>query len=362
LSGIVFAGFADRFDRKRSLVLAYAGFIAGTLCCSLAQSYESLVAARVVTGVFSGISGALVMAIIGDLFAPEQRGRVLGTVQMAFGASQVLGIPIGLLIAHQWGWQSAFLLIVLIGLVVVFLLQLKLKPVRLHLQPSSLSAVRHLWETLVHRRYLTGYVMIALLSLGGFMLMPFSSAFMVNNLGLQQIQLPLVFLVTGCSAFFVMPLVGALSDRYSKSRIFMAGSIVAVVMVLIFTQMTAAPLWAVILLNVTLFAGISGRMIPAQAIQTGIPLPRDRGAFMSISSSLQQMAGGIGAVIAGFIVQQPGSTQPLRHYDTLGYIVAFIILCSVPLVNRINRGGVPPQQKKSSKVIHLRPDLVSENG
>jgi hypothetical protein len=82
---------------------------------------------------------------------------------------------------------------------------------------------------------------------------------------------------------------------------------------------------------------------------------------MSISSSLQQMAGGVGAVIAGFIVQQPGSTQPLRHYDTLGYIVAFIILCSVPLVSRINR-GVLPQQKKSSKVIRLRRNVVPENG
>jgi predicted MFS family arabinose efflux permease len=56
-SGLLTAGFADRFDRKRLLLFFYLGFILGTLWCGLAQSFESLLLARVVTGLFGGVIG-----------------------------------------------------------------------------------------------------------------------------------------------------------------------------------------------------------------------------------------------------------------------------------------------------------------
>ena len=49
-SGLLTAGFADRYDRKKLLLFFYTGFILGTVWCGLAQSFESLLAARVVTG------------------------------------------------------------------------------------------------------------------------------------------------------------------------------------------------------------------------------------------------------------------------------------------------------------------------
>jgi predicted MFS family arabinose efflux permease len=96
ISGIATAGFADRFDRKKFLLFFYVGFVAGTLWCGLAQSFESLLIARVVTGLFGGVIGAIVLAIATDLFPPQMRGRVMGFVQTAFAASQILGIPIGI--------------------------------------------------------------------------------------------------------------------------------------------------------------------------------------------------------------------------------------------------------------------------
>src|SRR5262245_17597632 len=71
VSGILTAGFADRFDRKRLLLFFYTGFISGTLWCGLAQSFESLLLARVVTGMFGGVIGSVVLAIATDLFPPQ---------------------------------------------------------------------------------------------------------------------------------------------------------------------------------------------------------------------------------------------------------------------------------------------------
>src|SRR5579871_6792325 len=111
ISGLLTAGFADKFDRKKLLMFFYTGFTAGTLFCGLAPTYELLLAARIVTGVFGGVIGSISMAIITDLFPLNMRGRVMGVVQTSFAASQVLGLPLGLYLANHWGWHAPFLMI-----------------------------------------------------------------------------------------------------------------------------------------------------------------------------------------------------------------------------------------------------------
>src|ERR1700689_5406997 len=68
ISGILAAGFADRFDRKRLLLFFYAGFPLGTALCALAPSFHVLLFGRIVTGLFGGVMGATILAIITDLF------------------------------------------------------------------------------------------------------------------------------------------------------------------------------------------------------------------------------------------------------------------------------------------------------
>ena len=78
LSGFLTAGFADKFDRKKLLLFFYGGFVLGTLLCGLAPNFEFLLGARIVTGLFGGVIGSIVMAILTDVFALQQRGRVMG--------------------------------------------------------------------------------------------------------------------------------------------------------------------------------------------------------------------------------------------------------------------------------------------
>lgn len=176
-SGILAAGFADKFDRKKLLLFFYAGFIVGTLCCALSTTYEMLLGARIVTGLFGGVIGAISMTIVTDIFAVHQRGRVMGFVQMAFAASQVLGIPIGLYLANIWGWHSAFLMIVILAMLIGLTILFKVKPIDKHLAlQSDKSPFLHLWHALSNRSYQTGFIATAFMSVGGFMLMPFGSA------------------------------------------------------------------------------------------------------------------------------------------------------------------------------------------
>lgn len=356
ISGLLTAGFADRFDRKKLLLFFYVGFIAGTLFCGLTHSYTMLIAARIVTGLFGGVIGSISLAIVADLFPIEQRGRVMGFMQMGFGASQVLGIPIGLFIANYWGWQSPFIMIVVLATIVWLMIIIKMQPINKHLAlQTDKSAFTHLWHTIAKRDYRIGFLATAMLSLGGFMMMPWGSAFAINNLNVTQHQLPLLFMVAGLSSLIIMPLIGRLSDQVEKFTIFAMASVWMIVMVLIYTNLSSVPFWLVLLMNILFMVGIMSRMVPAMALTSSLPKMQDRGAFMSISSSLQQIAGGLAAAVGGMIVVQKTKFSPLEHYDTLGYIIVGLSLISVYMLYRVSRMIKRNQQAIKKENVVLEP-------
>ena len=344
-SGLLTAGFADKFDRKKLLLFFYTGFVLGTVLCGLAPSYTFLLLARMVTGLFGGVIGSISFAIIADLFPFEMRGRVMGVVMTAFSASQVLGIPAGLYLSNTLGWHAPFLMIAGVSAVVGVLIFTQLRPVDEHLKkPVTRNAVRHLFATLARPRYQWGFVSTMLLAVGGFMLMPFGSAFSVHNLGIPLEKLPIVYMATGVASIAAGPLMGRLSDSVGKYPTFVGGSVLAIMLVVYFTHLGITPIWFVIAINIVLFVAITSRMISSQALSSAIPEPQDRGAYMSISSSLQQLAGGVASSAAGLIVSQTAD-GPLEHYDRLGYVVSAAILATVFFMYKINRmvTGVGPR-------------------
>lgn len=337
IAGVLAAGFADKFDRKKLLIFFYCGFLVGTLLCGLAPTYHFLLAARIVTGIFGGVIGSIIFAIIADLFAFDMRGRVMGFVQSAFAAAQVLGLPIGLLLSNKLGWHAPFFMIVGVSSAVGVVILIKLQPINAHLKlKSEHNPLQHLLKTVGRGRYLAAFAATTLLATGGFMLMPFSSAFSVHNLGIPLDKLPLVYLITGITSMAMGPLIGKLSDAIGKFTLFLGGTILTIAVVLYYCQMGITPLWLVILVNVILFIGIMARMISSQALASGVPDPKDRGSFMSINASTAQISGGFASMIAGQIVIQQADGK-LGNYDILGYVVTAAMLITLILMYNINR-------------------------
>ncbi|MEY4991996.1 MAG: hypothetical protein RI948_872 [Bacteroidota bacterium] len=336
LSGFLTAGFADRFDRKRLLLFFYTGFIIGTLFCGLAQSYEQLVLARIFTGVFGGVMSSIAMAIVADIFSLQQRGRVMGFMQMGFGLSQILGIPISLYIAAKSNWQTPFYMIVCLSIIMLLFILFGMKPVRAHLdKQTDHSAFHHLLATIKNRNYRIGFMATAFMSLGGYFMMPWGSAFAVNNVGISQKELPLLFMIVGVSTFMIMPLIGLLADKINKFQLFMWASITMIFSVLVYVHLGETSLFILIVVNIFMMGGIMARMVPSQALTSSVPAAHDRGAFMSINSSLQQIAGGIAAIIGGKIVWQASPSAPLMNFDLLGYVVVAVIIVNIYLTRRV---------------------------
>lgn len=352
-SGIAAAGFADRFDRKKLLLIFYSGFMLGTLFCALAHTYVLLLLARMVTGMFAGVVGAASMAIVTDLFPLSMRGRVMGFIQSAFAASTVLGLPLSLALSSRWGWNSPFFLIVAVCTVVGGAIIGRLRPVNAHLalRPDKLP-LHHLLHTLSTRNYLIGFVTTALLTMGGFMLMPYSTLFVVHNVGISIDMLSVVYLITGMVSAVMGPLLGRASDAFGKFRVFAFGCAVTIVMVLVYTRLSNVPLWTLITVSALLQIGIFSRIISSSALMSALPNPSDRGAYMSISSSLQQLSGGLAAMLGGMVVYQLADGR-LVHFDVLGDILVCTTLASFVLMYFVNRkvmgASAAPVQRMESE-------------
>lgn len=360
-SGLLAAGFADRFDRKKLLLFFYTGFLAGTFLCAIAPTYHFLLMARIVTGIFGGVIGSVSFAIISDLFKMEVRGRVMGFVQMAFAASQVLGLPIGLVLANHFGWHAPFWMIEGFGIVVGVVIIAYMKPINEHLKIKSdqRNPFHHLGKTLSESTYMRAFLATTLLATGGFMLMPFGSAFGIFNLGLKLEQLPILYAITGVFSIVFGPLIGKMSDKYGKYAIFVAGSAISMIMVAIYTNLGVTPLWLVILINVLLFVGVSSRMIASSALMTAIPEPQYRGAFMSINSSVQQIAGGVASAIAGLIVVQTKAGS-LEHYNILGYVVMGTMSATIVMMYFLNKYVENKRARSAVPVETAQVQLVAE--
>lgn len=338
VSGILTAGFADSFDRKKLLLFFYIGFIIGTLFCGLANTYPLLIAARIFTGLFGGVIGSISLAIVADIFLPQQRGRVMGFLQMGFGASQVLGIPISLLLANNLGWQAPFLMIVGLAFIIWLVIVLKMKPITKHLEiKRDKNPLKHLWDTFTNKQYQTGFIATALLSLGGFMMMPWGSAYSINNLKITQEELVPLFMVAGIASLIIMPTIGKISDKIDKFKLFTIASLWLIIVALVYTNLVPIPLWVLMAVNVCMMIGIMSRMVPAMALNTILPNIEDRGAFMSINSSLQQMAGGFAAAVGGMIVFQKDKFSPVENYNVLGIIMSIIVLINIYVVFRVSK-------------------------
>lgn len=337
ISAILMSGYADKFDRKKLLLFFYSGFLLGVVICANAPSYQVLIVARILTGIFGGLVGSICFAIITDLFETNQRGRAMGFLQMASAGSQILGLPLALYLASKFDWHLAFWMISAIGIIAVFLVFLKINPVNSHLQTHRKgNPLLHSLKIVSNRNYLIVFLNNTLLVSGDIILMTFSSAFCTNNLGVSLDNLPLLYIIAGVATFVFAPVIGRLTDRYGNLNVFVSGTIIAIIVVAIFTNLGVSPLWAIIIIHTLIFLGINARSIGSSALGTVIPEAEDRGAFMAVDASIQQAVGGLAAVAAGLIVFQSKDGM-INNFPNLGWIVISIMILTIGVMYAIDR-------------------------
>jgi len=341
LSGLVASSIVDRFARRTSFLILYSGFLLGTLLCAISPTYHTLVAARIATGAFGGILGGMAMTIVGDVVPEERRGRAAGSLMTGFALASVAGVPLGLFLGTNYGWQIPFIALVVGGIPILFLTPFALPRLDGHVHQVHRHPLRSLFETFSFANHLNAFALTVALMMGSFTVFPYVSTYFVANVGLTEQQLPLIYVVGGGLTLLTASAIGKLADQWGALTVFRTISPLSALLLLAITHLPRVPVAVAVVIFGGLMVSNVGRMIAAMTMITSSVERHRRGGFLSANSSVQHIASGLGAYVGGVIISQSDGGL-LEHFGTVGWIAAGSTLVSLWLAGRVRSLEVTP--------------------
>ncbi len=336
VASLLAASLADRFDRRQALLFCYAGLVLATLACSLATGFYSLLLARCLAGVFGGVIGSIILAIVGDLIPPERRGWAMSWVMLGFSLSAVAGVPLGLFIAAHSNWRMPFVALSVMCSVIWIGVFYLLPAVKGHLSKGmpAQGLLAGYKELFADRNHWWACGVTALLTLSGFCVIPYIASTMVSNSGLSTHDLVYMYLLGGVATLFSRPVIGGLIDRHSPRRILAYLVLASFIPLILVTQTFSLSVAWHLLFSTLFFVFVSGRFIPATAMVTGATAPQMRGRLMAFNSATQNFASGFAALLAGLIMTQTAEGRIL-NFDWVGYLSCVFGLAAIWMARRV---------------------------
>jgi predicted MFS family arabinose efflux permease len=348
VSGFLGTLYLDRFDRRKALAVGLMGTFIGLLLTSFAPTFETLIAARILSGVFAGPSNSLAIATLVDNIPHERRGKALGTVSGFQALAQIIGIPAGLEITDLFGtWRAPFVFIALLQATIAITVIVNLPPQRAHLQSGASFTIsarlamlgRLLTKPMCLLTYglqMTGVVPLVAIT-------TIMSVFLVYNLGYPNSELSLLYLVGGgTNIFSARFLVGPSIDRFGAGVVSLASTVLMTVAILMgYMGFNPGLPWTVVF--ALFFITSSARLIVTQTTSMRIPKPDERAGFQSLSSSIQALVMGLSALSTRYLLGSTadGKLTGIVPFATgvivVGWIYPFLVYQLDGMLNRRDR-------------------------
>lgn len=357
LSGFLSSFFVDFFDRKKVLIIFFIGFTLGTIACGIVESYTAFLTVRCITGLFGGFLSSIVLSIVSDNFEYQRRGLAVGTVMGAFALASVFGVPFGLYIANQFFWQTPFLILGGLCLFLFIFMILYIPKQNHHLIKGQIRDPLQTLKMIFHsRNQQIALILIFFLVMGQFSVIPFISMSFVFNARLPEESLPLIYLFGGICSLFAAPMVGRLSDIFTKTKVFSIFVLLSIIPVYLITNLGPSSKLVILLISSSFFIVMSGRMVPAMALITSTAPTEKRAGFLSIVSATQQLSAAIAAWLSGLIMSMSTSqtlalgegndlkalnetlsaaARPLDTYHLVGYLAILASIFTFILAQKV---------------------------
>ncbi len=326
-SALIVYRFLDRFNRKRSLIIAVLALAITTAITGLAWNYHSLLLFRALAGLAAGPVTALALATLTDGVAVERRGRAFGLVVAAFSASAVVGVPLGLELARLFSWPVAFVAVGAGALVVAFCIY-RYMP---ELGAASTRPALSFRQVAGSRRHQLGLGVMFVAVFSIFLVIPQLSGYWQFNRGFPREYLSLLYMGGGVTAFLLSSVSGKLVD--SKGAMFPLVIFASGLIVITFVSFTLALAIPVVVIFVLYMGFAAARSVPSQMLSSMVPAPHQRAGYMALQSATQSLGAGIGSVLSSMMVYElPDHSLvniPLVSAVSICCLLLLIWLCSL---------------------------------
>lgn len=341
ISGIICAKFIDAYDRKNVAIITIIGLSIGTLSATFATGLYTLVAARVLAGVFGGPAAAIALSMIIDKVPMHRRGKAMAIVMGSFAISSIIAIPFGLELARLGDWKTPFHAIFILGCIVLVLICCFTPSMTEHLKhkKEKISII----ELLKNTKYRYAYIMMFSAMISTYAIIPPLSAYLQLNLNYPRTSLSFLYLCGGLITLLLTQLGGRLSDRIGSLATNLIGTLFYVMFLCDgFLHQPSTP----ILLVFCMFMGMSLlRNVSATTEASKLPPPHERAAFMSLFSSVQHLGNGVGAFIAASILTTNVSGQLVNMNLVAVISIIFALVqpfCLFVITNRAKQVSLNP--------------------
>lgn len=323
---------SDRIGRRRILLLGSGLMTVALFLHAFPASYAGFLAVRGLAGIAGGVLSGAAVSYVGDAFPWARRGWAIGWVMSGSAFGQVIGLPLGILVADRLGVAVPFLafgaaMAVTFGMILLYLPQPDVPRTRSRLTLSR--ALEGYSELLKQPGVAAAAVGFFLMSFGVAAYLVYLPTWLEASLGAGGGDIALLFLVGGVASVGGGPWAGALSDRMGRRTVIL-GACAALAVAMIATPVattglkSAYPLFFLVMLLATM------RQSPYSALLTGLVESRRRGGLLSLAVALGQLGFALGSALAGTL------------YGLFGYPGnAFLAAASVVAMAVVVRAWVP---------------------
>ncbi len=307
-AGLAGSFFLDRFDRRSALAVAMLGLVIGTAMGGFATGLPSLMAARMVAGLFGGPATSLSLSIVADVIPPARRGRAFGAVMGATSLAQILGVPTGLWFAEKGGWRAPFLAVAAMGLVLAGGAVFLLPSLRGHLAHRSNARPLAMLHGLLKKPVvLLSYSMTAVVMGAGFLVLPNLSAYIQQNLHYPREHLSRLYFIGGSFNFATMRAAGWAVDRFGSTTVgTLAVAAVSFISYGFLIRVFPIPVMAIF---IPFMVSLTLRNVAYNTLASRVPSPEERARFLSIQSAVQHAASSAGAFASSRLLKESADHQ-----------------------------------------------------
>lgn len=317
-------------NKQRSiLLLALFIFSISNLISGLAPNFSILLISRIFAGIGAGVYLAIGISISTALVQPDQRGQAISIIMSGMAAGTVLGMPLGLIISNQFGWQTSMYLIAILGLVSFYGLYIKL-PIIPNLITQSLSEKLRLLKDINVLKILFISLIAAISSLGLYTyLFPLLSS---DEFGSIENITPFLWIwgIGGIIGSFV---VGHISKKISNEKL------TAIIMFMLSVALLLIPFFAAItpwltLIPIAIWGAVGWALQVPQNEQLILVREKTGGGNLAVAlnESALYLGGALGVGIGGIFFYFQVSLWLLPIFAS-----AFVFIGFIYQITHINR-------------------------
>jgi predicted MFS family arabinose efflux permease len=299
---------SDKVGRRRILILGCIAMTVALVLHFFVSGYASFLLVRIFAGGAGGILSGAAVSYIGDAFPYQRRGWATGWVMSGAAFGQIIGIPLGIVMAARWGFRSPFYLFAATMAVTVLLLFFGVPQpdVKRTQHPLSVRKATSDYIAMLRRpevRWAAAAFFLMFLGVSVFVI--YLPTWLERDLGATGDQIALMFLVGGIANVVTGPQAGKLSDSIGRKGMILLSCVGLSIVMLLTVPLVTSLFMAYIMFFLTMIL-IAMRTSPFSALLTALVQDERRGSLMSLTVALGQVGFALGGVVAGPLFARAG--------------------------------------------------------